>query len=291
MMKSTVILSLLFSALVACSSNDPIAKQTQAVAKVNGDEITVHQINAEMQRMQSSQSNSHNASKQLLNNLIDRQLLVQEAQKLNLDRTPEIMQLVDAARAHIYAQAYLARKLTALAPATEREIQQFMSEYPEVFSHRKIFTAVDIIFANEPLKFEASQLQTLVNDAEDLKLWLTSHQVSFELVEASIPTEALPKQMAGLADQLKSGDLLFMYDDNKVVARSIANIADVPLSEQQAKTMAVKAVTERKRQHFILDEVQRLKKLAKIEVLDPNLEPDIKGPAAKAISVPVNKGQ
>lgn len=283
-MKRKVMTSLLLATLAACGSSDPIGKQTQVVAKVNGDEITVHQINGEMQRLQVPVANPQKVAKQMLTSLIDRQLLVQEAQKLNLDRTPEVMQLVDAARAQIYAQAYLARKVSALGPATEKEVQQFMAEHAEVFSHRKVFTTSDVIFANDAAKVDVNQLQTLVSNAEELKAWLNSHQIHFEIAEETIPTEALPKQAVGLADQLKVGDLLFMHDDIKVVARSIANISEVPLSELQAKDMATKAVNERKRQQLILDEVQRLKKLAQIEVLDPNLKQDEANAAAKASS-------
>lgn len=281
-MKRKVMTSLLLATLAACGSSDPIGKQTQVVAKVNGDEITVHQINGEMQRLQLPVANPQKVAKQMLTSLIDRQLLVQEAQKLNLDRTPEVMQLVDAARAQIYAQAYLARKVSALGPATEKEVQQFMAEHAEVFSHRKVFTTSDVIFANDAAKVDVNQLQTLVSNAEELKAWLNSHQIHFEIAEETIPTEALPKQAVGLADQLKVGDLLFMHDDIKVVARSIANISEVPLSELQAKDMATKAVNERKRQQLILDEVQRLKKLAQIVVLDPNLKQDEASATAKA---------
>lgn len=281
-MKRKLMTSLLLTTLVACSSSDPIGKQTQVVAKVNGDEITVHQINGEMRRLQVPVANPQKVAKQMLTSLIDRQLLVQEAQKLNLDRTPEVMQLVDAARAQIYAQAYLARKVSTLGPATEKEVQQFMVEHPEVFSHRKVFTTSDVIFANDAAKVDVNQLQTLVSNAEELKAWLNSHQIHFEIAEETIPTEALPKEAVSLADQVKVGDLLFMHDDIKVVARSIANIAEVPLTEQQAMDMATKAVNERKRQQLILDELQRLKKLAQIEVLDPNLKSEPAASTAKA---------
>lgn len=271
-MKTLVITTILLVSLSACGSGDPGSKQTQVVAKVNGDEITVHQINGEMQRLQVPVANPQLVAKKMLNSLIDRQLLVQEAIKLNLDRTPEVVQLVDAARAQIYAQAYLARKVSALGAATDKETQQFMGEHPEVFSHRKVFTTADIIFANDPAKIDITQLQKVVSNGEELKLWLNSHNIHFEIAEETIPTEALPKEALGLADQIKVGDLLFMQDDIKVVARSVANVAEVPLTTQQATDMATKAVNERKRQQLILDEVQRLKKLAQVEVLDPKLK-------------------
>lgn len=281
-MKNFVLTSLLLATLSACSNNEPGGKQTQVVAKVNGDEITVHQINGEMQRLQVPVANPQLVAKKMLVSLIDRQLLVQEAVKLNLDRTPEVMQLVDAAKAQIYAQAYLARKVSTLGQATEKEVQQFMVEHPEVFSRRKVFTTADIIFANNPAKVDPDTLKNLVSNAEELRAWLKMHQIHFEIAEETIPTEALPKEAVSLADQMKIGDLLFMHDDIKVVARSIANIAEVPLSEQQAMDMATKAVNERKRQQLILDELQRLKKLAQIEVLDPNLKSEPAASKAKA---------
>ena len=271
-MKTLVITTFLVGSLSACGHSDSGGKQTQVVAKVNGDEITVHQINGEMRRLQVPVANPQVVAKKMLESLIDRQLLVQEAIKLNLDRTPEVVQLVDAARAQIYAQAYLARKVSALGAATDKDVQQFMAEHPEVFSRRKVFTTADIIFANDPAKINTDKLQALVNNAEELKSWLNSHQVHFEIAEETIPTEALPKEAVSLADQIKVGDLLFMHDDIKVVARSIANIAEVPLTAQQATDMATKAVNERKRQQLILDELHRLKQLAQIEVLDPNLK-------------------
>lgn len=281
-MKTKLISTVLLGVLLGCSNSEPGGKQTQVVAKVNGDEITVHQINSEMQRLQVPVANPQLVAKKMLESLIDRQLLVQEAIKLNLDRTPEVVQLVDAARAQIYAQAYLARKVSALGAATDKDVQQFMAEHPEVFSRRKVFTTADIIFANDPAKINTEKLQTLVNNAEELKTWLNSHQVHFEIAEETIPTEALPKEAVSLADQIKVGDLLFMHDDIKVVARSVASIAEVPLTEQQAHDMANKAVNERKRQQLILDELQRLKKLAKIDITDPNLKSEPTTSAMKA---------
>lgn len=271
-MKSTLISTFVLATLTACSNSEPDGKQTQVVAKVNGDEITVHQINGEMQRLQVPVANPQLVAKKMLNSLIDRQLLVQEAVKLNLDRTPEVMQLVDTARSQIYAQAYLASKVSKLVPATEKEIQQFMVEHPEVFSRRKVFNTADIVFVNDPSKIDINQLQTSVSDAKELKSWLNSHNIQFEVTEETIPTEELPREAVGVADQVKVGDLLFMHDEVKVVARSIQNVTDAPLTEQQAKGMATKVVNERKRQQLILDEVQRLKKMAQIEVLDSSLK-------------------
>lgn len=266
---------LVISLLAGCQDKKLDATAIQVVAKVNGDEITVHQLSSEMQRLQVPVSNSQSVAKKLLINLIDRQLLMQEAIKLNLDRSPEVVQLLNTARAQIYAQAYLTRKVSAMPPVTEQEASQFMAEHTEVFKRRKIFTTEDIIFANNLHKVNYEQLQTLVNNASELKAWLSDHQVPFEFAEENIPTEALPKEALSVVDQIRIGDLLFMHDDTKIIVRSIVNISEAPLKIQQAKAIATKIVNDRRRQQLMLNEIQRLKKLAKIEVLETSLKADV----------------
>lgn len=271
-MKKLLLTSLLVGSLIGCQSKEPDVAATQIVAKVNGDEITVHQLNTEMQRLRVPVSNSQVVAKKLLTNLIDRQLLMQEAIKLNLDRSPEVMQLVETARAQIYAQAYLARKVSSLQPATEQEVKQFITEHPEMFNHRKLLATTDIFFDNDPTKIDYDKLQASVNNVEELKLWLNSHQIKFDTAEENIPSEALPQQALSLMSQIKVGDLLFMRDDIKIVARSINGITEMPLEVVQSNEMAIKIVNEHKRQQFILNELKRLKKLARINVSDKELQ-------------------
>ncbi len=257
--------------LAGCSHDDTNSKPTQVVAKVNGDEITVHQLNSEIRRVQVSTANPQDLAKKLLTGLIDRQLLVQEAYKLNLDRTPEVMQMLDAAKAQIYVQAYLTQKLAALSEPSELEVSRFMKQHPEVFSQRKVFTTQDIIFSNDPKVINYEQLQSSVSNMEELKTWLNAHQVSFEMAEENLPTEALPREALLVVNKIKVGDLLFMRDESKIVAHIVINIAELPLPDIQARDMASKAVSENKRQQLILGEIGRLKKLAKIEIVDPEL--------------------
>jgi EpsD family peptidyl-prolyl cis-trans isomerase len=74
-------------------------KPGQALASVNGDEITVLQLNEELQRAGVQAGQQEVASKRLLEGLIDRQLLVAEATKEKLDRDPKVVQAIERARA------------------------------------------------------------------------------------------------------------------------------------------------------------------------------------------------
>jgi EpsD family peptidyl-prolyl cis-trans isomerase len=278
-MKKLIYSAILFGMLSACDNKNSVGNHSQVIAKVNGDEITVHQVNAELQRIKMPVSNPEALSKKVLESLIDRQLLVQEAIKLNLDHTPEVVELVEAARAQIYAQAYLARKISSMPPAKEDEVRKFMAEHPEVFNERKMLSTTDVVFSNDPSKIDYDTLQAKVSNLDELKTLLARHQIHFDMLQEQIPSESMPKQALSMLNQIKVGDLLFMHDDNnKVIVRGVNSIIDAPLETNQSMEMATKIVNERKRQQFINDELNRLKKLARIDRADNVLK---HGPATE----------
>ena len=92
--------------LAGCGGNKETASQT--AAKVNRDEITVHQINFVLQQQRGLRPEQADAAgKQILERLIDQQLALQKAGDLKLDREPAVVQQMEAAKREILARAYL----------------------------------------------------------------------------------------------------------------------------------------------------------------------------------------
>src|SRR6476660_7561843 len=84
--------------LTGCGGKkDKEGTASQTAAKVNKEELTVHQINFVLQQRGLRQDQMEAASHQVLERLIDQELALQKAEESKLDRDPAVQQQVEAA--------------------------------------------------------------------------------------------------------------------------------------------------------------------------------------------------
>ena len=87
--------------LSACSKGDGTAV-TQAVAKVNKEEITELQVNQVLERQRGLKAEQVDAASQrAVGALVDQEIVYQKARELKLDREPRVVQGIEAARREI----------------------------------------------------------------------------------------------------------------------------------------------------------------------------------------------
>lgn len=194
--------------MVGCQSKESAMPSSQVVAKVNGDEITVHLISAELQHIHGIIPNTQTVTKKMLDGLVGWQLLVQEAIELSIERTPEVQNLVDAARAQICARAYLSCQTYSIKLASDADINQFIQVPPALFSLRQIFETTNVIFANTPDKVGYQKLQAQVTNLEELMTSLQTNHIAYDVAAEKLPNEALPSQASSMLVQVKQGDFL-----------------------------------------------------------------------------------
>ncbi|MGZ8260155.1 MAG: EpsD family peptidyl-prolyl cis-trans isomerase, partial [Caldimonas sp.] len=142
--------------LAGCSKDkDKEKPATQTAAKVNKEEITVHQINfllSQQRALPASQAAS--ASRQVLERLIDQELTLQKAADQKLDRDPRVAQQIEAARREIISRAYL-EKLSEGAPKpTPAEVQAYYDSHPALFSARRVYSLQELNIEATPEQVE-----------------------------------------------------------------------------------------------------------------------------------------
>jgi len=281
----TVLLLVLAASLAACGEKGGEKKPGQALASVNGEEVTVLQLNEELQRANVGANQQDTASKQLLQVLIDRQLLQEAAARDKLDRDPKVMQAVERARALIVAQAYLQRRIGNVARPTPGEVEEYFNKNPDFFSNRKQFSMNEVVIASADLTPEARAAADSARSLEEVAVWLDAHKIKYGRTQVRRSTADVPRQLSGKLLGMPKGQLFVVREGGRAMFVAVAEVKDAPVSLQVAAPQIEQFLMKRKNQELAADELKRLRSSARIEYLNKSMMPDVK-PGALPASAP-----
>jgi len=262
---------LVLAALAGCGDKAPPARQGQALANVNGEEITVLQLNEEMQRAGVPAASQQQASKQLLQALIDRELLEQSAIGEKLDRDPKVMQAIERTRSLIVAQAYLQKRLAKVAPPTPAEVEAYYKEHPEFFDKRKQFSMEQLMLAAGDLTPEVRAAADGARSLEEVAVWLDAHGIKYGRAQVTRSTAELSPALSKKLLGLPKGQLFSVREGERAMLLSVAEVRDAPVPLTVAAPQIAQFLTTRKNKELAAAEVERLRKNAKIEYLNKDL--------------------
>src|SRR5439155_27355015 len=85
--------------------------------------------------------------REIVDRLIDQQLAKQRAIQKKLDRSPDILQAIEAAKSEILARAYLQEVAAAQERPTPDEVKKYYAEHPELFAQRRLYVLEEIALA------------------------------------------------------------------------------------------------------------------------------------------------
>lgn len=268
-----LVLPLLIAAALATGCGDKKEgaeggdKATQVAAKVDGTEITVHQVNYALQRIPNlDKDQAKAASLQVVKSLVDQQLLVQKAEADKLDRDPAVVQALDAAKRQILAEAYMSRKLGTPAEPTDAEISDYFGKHPELFSNRKIYRLQEISIQAPKDKQEAIRAQlgaskTLV----DFGAWLKSQNIQFKAAQGVKPAEQLPLEILPKLATMPDGQAMVVNAPEGLLVIVMAGSQAQPVTLEQSKQAIARALQQQARQKAAKAELDALRAAAKIE--------------------------
>lgn len=281
-----LMISLILSlTLAACGASGEKGK-TQVVARVNGEEITVHQLNQVLSMMEpEAGANPAEANKSALENIINQTVGVQAALKIKLDRDPAIMQAIESARESVLLNAYLERALQKTPAPTAAEIHDYFTQHPALFANRSIY-----VFGQLTAKAGKETLASLlskvagVNHMGEYVAWLKEKGVDYNLSSETKASEQLPMAMLAQMQKLKIGDLGYLSATDGVVVIEMEKIIEQPMTEQQARPLIERYLANQKQMTAAQKLLQDLRANAKVEYLG-DFKPDSK-PAQAAPTQP-----
>ena len=287
--RASLCLALLLAAatLGACGDKAKEKKPGQALASVNGEEVTVLQLNEELQRANVAAGKQDAAGKQLLQVLIDRQLLQEAAARENLDRDPKVMQAIDRARALIIAQAYLQKRIGNIARPTPGEVEDYFNKHPEFFANRKQFSMNELVIGANDLTPEVRAAADSAKSLEEVAVWLDAHKIKYGRTQITRSTADVPPQLSQKLLGMPKGQLFVVKEGPRAMFISVAEVKDAPVSLQVASPQIEQFLTKRKNQELAAGELKRLRGGATIEYLNKSMMPDqTSGPLPASANAP-----
>lgn len=254
--------------LAACGGGDKPAKSASQVAvKVNGDELSIHQVNAQLARMPGlTADKADGARRQVVDGLIDQRLLVQQAIEKKLDRDPEVLAAIEGNRAQILAQAYVQKTLAAQARPNETEVRQYYEQNPSLFAQRRVYRLQEITTDLPPAR--AEELRAAVAGTKsmpEVATWLQKNRFQVAANSAVRGAEQLPMQHLARIDALKDGQMDVFVSDQRVTVLQVLASQPQPVSLEKATPAIELFLTNRKRDELARAELKRLREGAKLE--------------------------
>lgn len=269
------------AALTACGGGSG-AKASQTAAKVNKEEITVHQINFVLQTQPGIKPDQVDAaSRQILERLIDQELAVQKAQDLKLDRDPRVVQQIETAKREIIARAYATRIGETASKPTDEEIRKYYAENPSLFADRRIFNLQEINIEAKPEQRE--DIRNRLQAAKTLPEFLESLKADglrFTGTQAVRASEQIPLQNLDAISRMKDGQFFMNGTAAGVTVLFLAGSQRQPFSEAQARPSIEQFLLNKRRNDLLAKDIKTMRENAKIEYVGKFAEAAASAPAS-----------
>ena len=266
--------------LAACGGGSG-AKASQTAAKVNKEEITVHQINFVLQRQPNLKPEQVDAaSRQILERLIDQELAVQKAQDLKLDRDPRVVQQIETAKREIIARAYADHLGETVTKPTDQEIRQYYNDKPALFAERCIYNLQEINIKAKPEQFET--IRAKLQGAKTLPEFVDALKAdNFKFVGSQMvrSAEQIPLNNLDAISRLKDGQFIMNGHPGGLTVLFLAGSQSQPATEAQARPSIEMFLLNQRRAELVAKDIKSMRENARIEYVGKFAEGAASAPA------------
>lgn len=270
-------------ALVACGKGE--SKSGQALVKVGKEEVTALQLNEELQRVNVPVAQQAQARKQVLESLVDRQIVLNQAMEEKVDRDPKVVQSIERAKALIIAQAYMQNKTGTPAKPTRDEIAQYFDKNPALFAQRKTMELRQLNLATSDLSDDLKKEIDSAKSIDDVAAFMERNNIKFARQQISRSTADLAPALSEKIVNLPKGQLFIVREGDRSTLMTVADIKDTPVTLQASEAQIAQFLTNARVKEAATAELARLRAATKIEYQNKADEPGA-APAAPVAGAP-----
>ena len=217
----------------------------QVVAIVNGDEISMQELNAELQGVRiPDAADRTKLRKQVLQRLIDRKLIVQKAREQGLDKTPDFVAQQRRLEENLLV-SMLGQKIAATVPMPDdRDITQYVADNPAQFGGRQRLL-LDQIQCAAPKNARSLMALKDAHSLDDIAAGLQKLGLGFARGKGVIDTGRLDPQLIGVINKLPPGEPFVLPSNGQYVASVIVGRDSTPTPTASARLAAAEMVRRR----------------------------------------------
>jgi EpsD family peptidyl-prolyl cis-trans isomerase len=261
-MKQKLVVGLLL--LAACSACDKKAAG-QSVAVVNNEEITSSELNAELAGANlPADIDRKEGTSRVLQGMIDRRLLAEQARKDGIDRSPEYITRQRRMNEDLLIGMLANRQVDTGKLPTQAEIDAFQAKQPQAFAKREIWKLDQLQYqtpTDPGIKNKIMQTKSL----GELAGVLTASGIAFQRGNNQLVTSVIPAEMYPRLAGLPSGEPFIVPNGGRSVASSITAREPKPLVGPPARSEAVAMIRRQNGTQLLQQRLKDLKSKAKIE--------------------------
>ncbi len=231
----------------------------QVIAKVNGQEITPQDLQAEAR---SNPALASVDSSILLQRVIARTLMAQAAHTQGLDSYPGYPSDITRLKQEFIAQRLARASLKPPAPPTSAELAKVMADNPYSFAQRQNVTLDDLTMT--PPASAMEPLESLKMPA-DVIARLGQLNIPYNRRTVTLDTAKVPAALAARLATEPVGDMFFVRNENQLAAMTVTARAPISTPTDVATAAATQIFDGAKMQQQIQALVGHLRTQAKIE--------------------------
>jgi EpsD family peptidyl-prolyl cis-trans isomerase len=241
----------------------------QVVATVNGKDITVHEMNAELQGVQLPPNITPDQRKQVeqqaLQQVVNRRILADIARERGLDKTPMFLLQERKAEEGILVQMLQRQMSSAVKQPPQNEVATFMAQNPDLFAERKIFTVDQIQFQTPRDPNLLRKYQPLKTMAE-VEAMLKQDGIQYRRAPATLDVARANPELVTQVLKMNREDIFIIPAGQVMVANKITDTKVQPLTGNEAQQLATGMLQQRKFNDLIKSDLEPKVKKAEGEV-------------------------
>ncbi len=231
----------------------------QVVANVNGREITMGELEFELERINLNVAQIGDRQAQLeeiLRRLVRRTVLAQNALGMELDEDQDVLLTLRSVRSQTLANAFIESLASDQLPISDLDVGDFMFQNAHLFAGRQRYKFDQIVIDRTKLTDEQKDYFAQVEQIErvllsELEASLKEWNIPFQRRDNTTLGSQIPYQMTQALENMNIGEVFLTKSSGSYVFSELQSRDLFPLEGPEAQ-QAARAMLTRQRDEFVV---------------------------------------